>query len=80
MVCLQALILSERLHAIGSSFDQCRSVRYRQLKLQQMRQQQQRQRLNSVQVQVGGRLLFTLLLLSSLASCPCGLLVCIIAV
>ncbi|BDA47671.1 Syntaxin-18 [Coccomyxa sp. Obi] len=44
-----ALILSERLHAIGSSFDQCRSVRYRQLKLQQMRQQQQRKRLNSVQ-------------------------------
>ncbi|KAK9905533.1 hypothetical protein WJX75_001699 [Coccomyxa subellipsoidea] len=44
-----ALILSERLHAVGSSFDCCRSVRYQQLKQQQLRQQQQRQRLSSVQ-------------------------------
>jgi hypothetical protein len=49
LVGAQALILSERLHAVGSSFDCCRSVRYQQLKQQQLRQQQQRQRLSSVQ-------------------------------
>ena len=34
---LQALILSERLHAVGSAFDRCRSLRYQQLLQQQRR-------------------------------------------
>ena len=34
---VQALILSERLHAVGSAFDRCRSLRYQQLLQQQRR-------------------------------------------
>ena len=47
---LQALILSERLQAVGSSFDRCRSVRYQQLLQQQRQLQQKKQRLNAIQV------------------------------
>lgn len=47
---LQALILSERLQAVGTSFDRCRSVRYQQLLQQQRQLQQKKQRLNAIQV------------------------------
>ena len=46
----QALILSEKLQGVGTAFDRCRSVRYRQLLQQQRQLQQKRQRLNAIQV------------------------------
>ncbi len=47
---MQALILSERLQAVGTTFDRCRSVRYQQLLQQQRQLQQKKQRLNAIQV------------------------------
>lgn len=47
---VQALILSERLQAVGTIFDRCRSVRYQQLLQQQRQLQQKRKRLNDIQV------------------------------
>ena len=47
---LQALILSERLQAVGTIFDRCRSVRYQQLLQQQRQLQQKKHRLNAIQV------------------------------
>ncbi|CAK0783174.1 hypothetical protein CVIRNUC_006373 [Coccomyxa viridis] len=44
-----ALILSEKLQAVGTAFDRCRSVRYHQLLQQQRQLQQKRQRLNAIQ-------------------------------
>ena len=51
----QALILSEKLQAVGTAFDRCRSVRYHQLLQQQRQLQQKRQRLNAIQVSGAAR-------------------------
>ena len=46
----QALILSERLQAVGTSFDRCRSVRYRQLEQKKHQLEQKRKRLEAIHV------------------------------
>ena len=46
----QALILSERLQAVGTSFDKCRSVRYRQLEQKKHQLEQKRKRLEAIHV------------------------------